>query len=92
LPITASFNLGNSKFYFFWYNTTGGHFDQWTGSFGSWTKTPNVVSGIMATDPDGIGTNVNAQQAFGTFTVQIFFISGKSSPFSINAYTIPMPN
>ena len=90
LPITATYNPGSNKFYFFWYNTTGGHIDQWVGSGSSWTATANIVSGLTASNPNGIASFLNFVPVNGVFTLDLVYVTQTSAPFYINSKTVTL--
>lgn len=76
LPVTATFDPSQSKFYLYWFNTTRGAIDQWSGSGNSWTKTTGVFS--------------TALQA-GEYTIACYFKPVTSSASAIAVMWVDQP-
>jgi hypothetical protein len=81
LPDSASYDAANNQFHLFYMNATNHRIDQWIGAANNWTKTTGLVNTAAVPYPDGITSFL---QSTPLTIGGVFYISGSSSPFTIN--------
>lgn len=84
LPISATFDPSNLRFYIFWYNATRQAIDQWSGSGNSWVMTPSVFSTAAAMGEFTI-TSYNQAAVVGTnSTFGVMWVDQPAAPYNLN--------
>jgi PKD repeat protein len=84
LPITATFDPSASNFYFYWFNTTNGMIDQWSGGGSSWVKTSGVFSTASETGEYTITSYDEASGVGNSDAFGVMWIDQPSLPYHLN--------
>jgi len=84
LPITATFDPSASKFYFYWFNTTNGVIDQWSGIGNSWVKTPDVFSTASETGEYTITSYDEASSVGNGDAFGVMWVDEPTLPYHLN--------
>jgi hypothetical protein len=85
LPDAAAYDTTNNFVYLFYMNSTNRSVDQWKGSGTTWTKTTGIIATTNVPYPDSISSFI---QSSPLLVGAVFYISGSSSPFTMNDATL----
>ncbi len=84
LPITAIFDPSKPNFYVYWYNTTRGQIDQWSGSGSVWTKTTGVLSTASEVGEYTIASYFKPATGQSGSSVAVTWVDQQTLPYHLN--------